>query len=131
MNRRLGVTLLALMSLVGCDRSIPSAPSVQFDATLPPAGARGLTVMTRNLYLGADLDPLLAESDPNQIPFLAAHAFQAVLASNFPERAQALAGEIAASRPHLVGLQEVSTYRVQSPGDAAFGGTTPATNVVK
>src|SRR5437879_11210614 len=101
MHRCLAVTILAVVSLAGCDRSLPSAPLVQFDATLPPAGARGLTVMTRNLYLGADLDPLLAESDPNQIPFLAAHAFQAVLASNFPERAQALSGEIAAARPQL------------------------------
>jgi hypothetical protein len=60
------------------------------------------------------------------IPVVAAWAFQMMLSTDFGERAQALADEIALGKPHLIGLQEVSLFRIQSPGDAAFGGTVPA-----
>ncbi len=93
-------------------------------------GSGTVTVLTRNIYVGADVDILLAAQDPEQIPVLAAEAFQMLLATNFPERAQALADEIAAAQPQLVGLQEVSLIRRQSPGDAILGGTTPAEDVV-
>ncbi len=41
-----------------------------------------------------------------------------------------LAQEIAWTQPHVVGLQEVSLIRYQSPGDAVVGGTTPATDTL-
>jgi endonuclease/exonuclease/phosphatase family metal-dependent hydrolase len=89
-----------------------------------------LKVMTRNLYLGADLTPVLVAS--TQESFLAATTgvWSAVSTDNdFRARARLLAAEIAAERPDLVGLQEVSLWRTQTPGDAALGGTTPATTV--
>jgi hypothetical protein len=86
--------------------------------------------MTRNLFLGADLDPLLTIGSPEQIPFVAAQVWAMVQATNFPARAGALAEEIARTRPHLIGLQEAVLYRNQSPGDAVLGGTVPATDVV-
>jgi len=89
-----------------------------------------VSVMTRNIYVGTDVDVILQAEDPNQVPLLVTEAFQTLLATNFPERAQALAKEIAINQPHLIGLQEVSLVRMQSPGDAAFGGTTPAENVI-
>lgn len=89
-----------------------------------------LTVMTRNVYLGAPLDPLLGASSPNEIPPLVAQAWATVLATDFLERARALADEIAGSTPDLIGLQEVAIFRVQEQGDALSGDPTPAENVV-
>lgn len=118
---------LAALAVGACADNEPVGVTPDFGRHLPPAGARGITVMTRNVYLGADLDPLVNAPSAAQIPFLAAEAFAQVRATNFPERAAGLAAEIAAARPHLIGLQEVERYRVQSPGDAIIGGTTPAT----
>jgi endonuclease/exonuclease/phosphatase family metal-dependent hydrolase len=94
-----------------------------------PGLPRPITVFTQNLYLGAALDPVLAAT-PAQLPQAVAQAFAQVQATNFAERAERLADEIAATRPDLIGLQEVALYRRQSPGDAISGGTTPATTVV-
>ncbi|MBR9988955.1 MAG: endonuclease/exonuclease/phosphatase family protein, partial [Gemmatimonadetes bacterium] len=60
---------------------------------------------------------------------IAAEVWARIQASNFPARAGALADEITRSAPHLVGLQEAVLYHIQSPGDAAAGGQTPATTV--
>jgi endonuclease/exonuclease/phosphatase family metal-dependent hydrolase len=89
-----------------------------------------LTVMSMNVYYGFDVDPLLAADDPAQIPVLAAQAYAQLVSTNFPERADAIAEEIARKRPDLVGLQEVALIRRQSPGDAIVGGTVPAEDVV-
>ena len=71
-----------------------------------------LTVMTRNIYLGADLGPAIAAPDP--VAFLGAVAgiYGTVLANDFPSRAGALADEVAATHPDLIGLQEVSRWTV-------------------
>lgn len=90
----------------------------------------GIGVMTWNIYVGTDVNIVLAAQNPQDIPILAAQAFQQLLQTNFPERAQAIARQVARFRPHLIGLQEVSLIRMQSPGDAVIGGTIPAKNVV-
>ena len=69
-----------------------------------------LTVMTRNLYLGADLSPVLAAQTPEEFAAAVQAAAVQVAASNFPERARALAAEIAGKQPHFVGLQEVYNF---------------------
>lgn len=95
---------------------------------IPFQGNRTVTVMTRNLYVGADVGVLLT-APPAEIPFRAAELFQNVLGTDFPARVQALADEIATKQPDLIGLQEVSLFRIQSPGDL-LSGNTPATTVV-
>ena len=89
----------------------------------------GLTVMTYNVYYGTDPAPLLT-APLDQVPFVAAGVWALAQHTDFPARAGKLAALIASRRPHLVGLQEAALYRVQHPGDAAFGGATPATAVV-
>ena len=89
-----------------------------------------VSVMTRNIYVGTDVDVILQAQDQTQIPVLVAQAFQTLINTNFPERAEALAKEIKKNKPHLIGLQEVSLIRLQSPGDAVVGGSTPAEYVV-
>jgi len=71
--------------------------------------------MTRNMYIGADVDRVigaLATPDPtDDLPALLG-AIAVVQATDFPARAAAIAGEIARYRPHVVGLQEVSRLDV-------------------
>lgn len=133
MTRQLTTTLVAL-AVIGCaDATAPTAaPSAVANggvsAATADADGRGLTVMTRNLYLGADLFAVV-EGDPRQLPLRVIQAWQHILMMNFPERAGSIADEIAAASPALIGLQEVPLYRIDPTGDAAFGGTNPATAV--
>lgn len=76
-----------------------------------------LRVMTRNLYLGADIFKVTEAQNTAEIVARVTEAWQTVQATDFPERAKRLAAEIQAADPHVVGLQEVSLYRLQSPGD--------------
>jgi endonuclease/exonuclease/phosphatase family metal-dependent hydrolase len=62
-----------------------------------------LTVMTQNLYVGADADAVVSNPTLDTI----SAAFQSVVANNFPARAAAIANEAAAG-PLLIGLQEAS-----------------------
>jgi len=79
------------------------------------AGPIDITVMTQNLYVGADSDPLLKAPDQATAVAAATAAFQQVLANNFPARAAAIAGEIqAAGGPLLIGLQEAAL--ISGPG---------------
>jgi endonuclease/exonuclease/phosphatase family metal-dependent hydrolase len=73
-----------------------------------------VTVMSRNLYLGAELTPLFSVTDPNLIPAVVASLWADVLANDFPARAGAIAAEIAAQEPQLIGLQEVARYQLYS-----------------
>jgi endonuclease/exonuclease/phosphatase family metal-dependent hydrolase len=100
-------------------------------ALAAPAGAHGrghadghahrdgkpLTVMTRNLYLGADLTRAFAalQAPPDrQLDVLigATTTIRAIVdQTSFPLRARRIAAEIADRRPDLVGLQEVALWR--------------------
>jgi endonuclease/exonuclease/phosphatase family metal-dependent hydrolase len=74
-----------------------------------------LRVMTRNLYLGANLDAIVkAKSLPEALTAVA-NGWQQVQANDFPTRARAIAGEIARTKPDFVGFQEAVLYRTQSP----------------
>jgi len=87
-------------------------------------------VMTRNLYLGADLTPaILAPTLPE---FVAANGqiLREVTANNFPVRAKGLANEILKAKPDLVGLQEVALWRTAPPSlTPVVTGTPTATTV--
>jgi endonuclease/exonuclease/phosphatase family metal-dependent hydrolase len=78
--------------------------------------APDLTVMTRNLYLGASLTP--AVTAPDTPAFLAAVAgvYGAAQLTSFPVRAEAIADEIAANQPDVIGLQEVTRWETSGPG---------------
>ncbi len=87
-----------------------------------------VTVMTRNLYLGADLAPAMAAvlGDPDSVPAAVAQVWADVRATDFHARAELLAGEIEARNPALVGLQEVALWRLQTPADSVTAHPRPA-----
>jgi endonuclease/exonuclease/phosphatase family metal-dependent hydrolase len=100
----------------------------------PPVTVRPmLTVMTRNLFLGADLTPAYdALADPGGLaglPAVVAGIFNpsaplgAVQRTDFATRVVALADEIEATHPDLIGLQEAAVWRTRplSPGAGAEG----------
>lgn len=90
-----------------------------------------LKVMTRNLYLGADLTLVVGDGSvmAPEVPARVVRFWETVLATDYPERAKLLADEIAAAKPDLVGLQEAVTYRRQEPGDFSF--TAPQQNATE
>ncbi|MDX2119596.1 MAG: endonuclease/exonuclease/phosphatase family protein [Gemmatimonadota bacterium] len=106
--------LLSALAIVGSACMNPTSDAgegsraVAVDASVT---TRTISVISRNLYVGADVDRVigaLATPDPtDDLPALLG-AIAVVQATDFPARARALAREIERQRPHVVGLQEVS-----------------------
>lgn len=95
-----------------------------------PNGVGLIRTATYNLYVGADIFRVTEADDPAEIPLIVAEIMQIVMATDFPERSHAIANQIAKTKPHLIGLQEVSLIRYQSPGDFLIGNPTPAEDVL-
>lgn len=111
--------LLVLSGTLGCSESAVLEPSHR-DAGLAAEtpGSSEVGVITRNLYVGTDVDAVIAalvsEDDGDDIPALMA-AIETLGRTDFPARAAAIADEIAKARPHAVGLQEVSQIDLTLP----------------
>jgi endonuclease/exonuclease/phosphatase family metal-dependent hydrolase len=87
-------------------------------------------VMTRNLYLGADLSPAIAASDLGSLVEADGAILRQTTATNFPTRVRGLAAEILDKQPDLVGLQEVALWRTGVPSVLPLlGGPKTATTV--
>jgi endonuclease/exonuclease/phosphatase family metal-dependent hydrolase len=127
MRSRLLVIIAALVAGLGLIAvSLPTASAQPAKHGKP---GKPLTVMTRNLYLGADINrPILAAlaaqaPQPGDTPAIvgarvltalanATYATRAIVdQTNFNVRAGLLAKELKRTRPDLVGLQEVALWR--------------------
>ena len=89
------VFVLALVSAVTI--AVPASAGTD----RPP---HALRVMTQNLYLGADLTPVLGLTDPSEFLGAVAGIYATSRATNFSARAEAVADEIetkAVSYTHL------------------------------
>ncbi len=75
-------------------------------------------VMTRNIFLGADLGPALDADNPDEFIEANGEIFREVTQTDFPRRAHILAEEIEDAQPDIVGLQEVALWR-EGPPDIA------------
>src|SRR5919197_4370801 len=114
-------TLLAVAAT-----AILAVPVARAEQPHPFAADRQVTVMTQNLYLGTDLNPIFAAPTLPALFSAVGAGWAQVQSNDFPARAQAIADEIAAARPDLVGLQEATLYRTDVPPD---GSATPAETV--
>src|SRR5687767_12308047 len=76
-----------------------------------------ITVMTRNVFLGADLSPALQATTLPQAIDGAGVIWNELQRTRFRERAVPLAREIKRSKADLVGLQEVALWHTQTPSD--------------
>ncbi len=134
----LSFVLAVSLVLFSCEQQEPLAPVEQ--SSLNPEGCLkpndlfypgyqhgDITVLTRNIYVGSDVDMVMAATTPEEVLLLSTQAFQMLLSTNFAGRAELLANEIQKTKPDLIGLQEVTLFRMQSPGDLIVGGTEPAT----
>jgi hypothetical protein len=100
-------TLLALGVLLAACSDTTSPPD--FSSTSPDPLA--VSVMARNAYIGVDVDAVIAAlSTPDEADDFPAllDAIETLGLTDFPTRALALAAEIARTRPHVVGLAEIS-----------------------
>jgi endonuclease/exonuclease/phosphatase family metal-dependent hydrolase len=121
--------MLAAVALAACAPAAAPPLSASSDAisasAIDPGNAGGnkvTTVVSRNLYLGADLLPVIAASTEEEFLAATTAAWAMAQRNDFSVRVQGIADEIAAARPEVVGLQEAYTWRfrtaAQSPAEA-------------
>lgn len=109
---------LALGGALGCSGAVDPTDAPAAAQEIAPLRARphgrgheARTFMTRNVYLGAAVEPVLGAGSPEEVPVLVAQAWAEMEANDFSVRASALAKEIAEASPDVVGLQEVALFR--------------------
>jgi hypothetical protein len=108
LSPRLSLLLTGALAVVACNDSHIASP--EFREAAPPGA---ISVMTWNVYVGTDVDAIilaLADGDPSNDQAVLLEQVQTLLNTDFATRAGAFADEIAAKRPHAVGLQEVSNF---------------------
>jgi len=116
--------------LAACDDVAGPSGEAEFQAVR--TGQDQIVVMTRNLFVGAAVEDVFDVSSPEQIPLKVAEMWAAVQATDFEARAAAFAEEVSRFNPHLIGLQEVTTFYKQTPSDfdpEAFNPGTLASDV--
>lgn len=105
-NRRTGQLLL--LTLIVC--IVVTQTGLGTCHAKSDGSQRTVTVMTRNLDEGSDLAPVLGASTLDELLAAVADTYTEVVDSDIPQRAAAVAREIRAAQPDLVGLQEVSIW---------------------
>ena len=108
MRGRVGLSLVLGLIAALCLALIPGGA----EAAGKKAKGTEVMVMTRNLYLGADLSPALQASTIDQTIDVGGQIVNQVHATKFPSiRAASIAAEIKKRKPDIVGLQEVAWWR--------------------
>lgn len=85
----------------------------------PPAAASAhdLRVMTRNLYVGVDLFELAGAADLEELREIAGRLLAEAREHPYRPRVEALADEVAASEPDVLGVQEAALVRTREPSE--------------
>lgn len=88
-----------------------------------------VTVMTYNIFQGTELSHSLSAKTLAQLGPAVAADYENVIRSNLPARAKALAAEIKANDPAVVGLQEAVLWRTAPAGKSPVADPGTATHV--
>jgi endonuclease/exonuclease/phosphatase family metal-dependent hydrolase len=118
---RIVAALATLIALCATAALVPAAQA----ADKP----KQIKVMTRNLYLGADLTPAIQATSLFGLAQAGSEIWDTVNATNFNERAKVLAKEIQAEDPQLIGLQEAAKWYTGAPDGPPVLGGAPADQV--
>lgn len=119
-------SLSLLVLFTACDVAEPESASSSALATASEECREGrgpATVMTRNLYLGAELGGVIAAQSIPEFLAATTEVWTTVVGNDFHRRAGLLADEITRARPAVVGLQEAYLWRTQLPSDPATAAT--------
>jgi endonuclease/exonuclease/phosphatase family metal-dependent hydrolase len=108
--------------LIGGSAALLAAVAMAFPVAAEAKSGPKIKVMTRNLFLGADLSPAIQAQTIGQAIDGAGTVWNELQSTRFQDRAAPLAREIKRSKADLVGLQEVALWRMQTPSD---GGAPP------
>lgn len=128
MNHRTATTRMAAVALLALALGCMAFAGIAQAKT--KANGSPVKVMTRNLYLGADLTPAIESKSTSEFIEANGGIYRQVEATNFPVRAKGLAKEILQNEPDLVGLQEVALWRTAPPSlGPVFSGKPEATTV--
>lgn len=122
-----GAAAALILGLAACSSpdatgpSVPDTPQARRESAPRNEERRvqSISVMTRNMYIGADVDAViaaLASGDPAGAFAALGTAIQTLALTDYPTRARGIADEIARRRPDVVGLQEVSKIDITIPG---------------
>jgi endonuclease/exonuclease/phosphatase family metal-dependent hydrolase len=106
-----GRILVAAAALLGLIVAFAAALAADAGAAKAKPRSTDVRVMTRNIYLGADLTDAVNATTPGEFVSANGQIFRDVDTNNFPVRARGLAREIRSKNPDLVGLQEVALWR--------------------
>jgi endonuclease/exonuclease/phosphatase family metal-dependent hydrolase len=120
------LTAVVLLVTVGATSMAGAAPPAQ--PGTPDTAARHVTFATYNVDFGADLAPLFVITNLPALIVAAHGVYQQMIASNYPERAAAIAHLLAKERPDLIGLQEADTWETLDLANPAAGFTMPPSN---
>jgi endonuclease/exonuclease/phosphatase family metal-dependent hydrolase len=126
-----GSTMSDSQSTIQVKAAVPANPQPPAKEAETPKGPSSTVVgtMTRNLYLGAVLDPAIAAPNPQALFDAAGVILGEVEHNDFPTRAVGLADEILSEEPDLVGLQEVALWRIAPPNPGVLTAGPSATTV--
>jgi endonuclease/exonuclease/phosphatase family metal-dependent hydrolase len=102
--------------------AVLTATAAAAPATTQAAGKPDVTVMSRNLYLGADIIKLATAASVDDQKVQASQLYKNVVQTDFPRRAKAIAAEVKTTKPDVIALQEVARY-YKGPDGVQNGGT--------
>jgi endonuclease/exonuclease/phosphatase family metal-dependent hydrolase len=126
--RRFGLLALAAALVL----SLVAAPGAEAKQKAHDGKGEVVKVMTRNLYLGADLAPAIEAKGLGEFTSATGKILRDVTANDFPVRAKGLAQEIIKKSPDLLGLQEVALWRTGPPSlEPLLGGSPPSASTVR